>query len=63
MHDNGELVGGCFELPHETLADIGGSQGSFEVVRNSVIGLVYCVGTKVCVVSVYRLTVIAWGCG
>jgi len=35
MHDNGELVGGYLEMPHETLAHIGGSQRAFEVVRNS----------------------------
>jgi hypothetical protein len=59
MHDNGKLIGRYLEMPHETLTHIGGSQRAFEVVRNSVMGFVYCVGSKVCVISVYRPTVIA----
>jgi hypothetical protein len=52
VHDNSQLVARYLKVPHETLAYIGGDQGTFDVVRNGVIGFVYGVGTKVCIVSI-----------
>ena len=60
-HDNSQVVAGYMELAHEVLADISGRERSFKMMRNSMFSLAYGVRTKVCVVSVDRLTVLTRG--
>ena len=59
-HDNLQGVAGNLEMAYETFTNIRCRKRAFKVVRNSLIGGVYGVGSKVCVVSVDRLAVIAW---
>src|SRR5712692_5346854 len=49
---NSQFVARYLELAYEISAPIGGGKRTFEVVRNSVIGFVYGVRTKICFVSV-----------
>src|SRR5258708_33683497 len=54
-HHNSQFFAGYLEVAHETLAYIGRGKRAFDVVRNSVIGFVYGVRTKICFVSVEQL--------
>src|ERR1700730_5288263 len=54
-HDNSQFFARYLELAHEISAHIGGGKRAFEVVRNSVIGLVDGVRTKIGFVSVEQL--------
>ncbi len=53
--DNSQFVARYLELTYEISAHIGGGKRAFEVVRNSVIGFVYGVRTKIRFVSVEQL--------
>jgi hypothetical protein len=54
-HLNGQFIARYLELAYEISAHIDRGKRTFKVVRNSVIGFVYGVGTKICFVSVEQL--------
>jgi len=54
-HHNGQFIARYLEFAYEISAHIGGGKRTFEVVRNSLIGFVYGVRTKIRFVSVEQL--------